>query len=54
MKKIILDSLGSRQRSVTGFYEQGNEPSASMKGREFLNQLIYYQLLNKELIATCV
>jgi hypothetical protein len=32
-----LDSLGSEQGPVAGFCEHGNEPSGSIKGREFLD-----------------
>jgi hypothetical protein len=30
---------------MAGSFEQGNKPSGSIKGREFLHQLTYYQLL---------
>jgi hypothetical protein len=32
-----LDSSGSGYKLVSGFCEQGNEPSVSIKGGEFLN-----------------
>jgi hypothetical protein len=34
-----LDSSGSGEGPVTGSYEQGNEPSVSIKGGEFLDEL---------------
>jgi hypothetical protein len=33
---------------VTGSYEHGNEPSGSVKGDEFLDQMNDYQLLKKD------
>jgi hypothetical protein len=40
-----LDSTGSEQDPVVCSCGQGNEPSGSIKGGEFLDQLRYYQLL---------
>jgi hypothetical protein len=34
-----------------GFYEHGNEPTDSIKGGEFLDQLYDYQLLNMALYS---
>jgi len=36
------------QRPVAGCYEQSNEPSGSVKGREFFDQLSNCQLLKKD------
>jgi hypothetical protein len=33
---------------VAGCCEHGNEPSGSVKGKEFLDKLSYYELLNKD------
>jgi hypothetical protein len=40
-----LDSSGSGQGPVAGSFEHGNEPLVSTKGREFLDLLSDYQLL---------
>jgi hypothetical protein len=40
-----LDSSSSGQRPVVGFSEHGNEPSGSIKGGEFLDNLREYELL---------
>jgi hypothetical protein len=34
-----MNSSGSGEKSVVGFSEHGNEPSGSMRGREFLEYL---------------
>jgi hypothetical protein len=34
-----MDSSGSGKGPVTGSFEHGNEPSMSIKGGEFLDQL---------------
>jgi hypothetical protein len=33
---------------VVGFCEHGNEPSGSTKGREFIGQLSYNQLIKED------
>jgi hypothetical protein len=38
-----LDSSGSRQETVAGSYEYGNEPSGSIRGKEF-DELSSYEL----------
>jgi len=43
-----LDSSGSGYEPVVGPYEGGNEPSGSIKGREFLDYLSDCQLLKKD------
>jgi len=43
----LLDSSSSEQRPRTGSYEHGNEPSGSIKGKTFLNQLSGYWLFKK-------
>jgi hypothetical protein len=37
-----LDSFGSRKRLVAGCCEHGNEPSGSIKGGEFIDELSDY------------
>jgi hypothetical protein len=37
VRKCRLDSSGSGYGLLTGCYENGNEPSASIKGGEFLD-----------------
>jgi hypothetical protein len=44
-----LDRTGSGQGSVEGSFEQGNEPSASIKCWEVLEWLHNWQLLRKGL-----
>jgi hypothetical protein len=39
MGRCGLDSSGSRPGLMVGSCEHGNEPSGSIKGREFLDQL---------------
>jgi hypothetical protein len=41
-----LDSSGSGYEPVASSYEYGDEPSGSIKCREFLDYLSDYQLLN--------
>jgi hypothetical protein len=43
-----LDSSGSGYGPVAGCCENGNEPSGSIKGGEFLDSLSDCQLLNKD------
>ena len=43
-----MDRDGEGQGQVVGAYESGNEPSSSIKCREFLNQLKIVQLLKKD------
>jgi hypothetical protein len=43
-----LDAPGSVQGPVAGCCEHGNEPSGSIKGREFLDKLSDCQLLKKD------
>lgn len=43
-----LDSYGSGKGPAVDPYKCGNEPSGSIKGRKFSNQLSGYQLLNKD------
>jgi hypothetical protein len=38
-----MDSTASEEG--TGFYEKGNEPSGSIKGRKFVNYMSEYYLL---------
>jgi hypothetical protein len=44
---IKLDTSGSGQGPVAGSCKHGNEPSSSIKGREFLDLLNNYQLLEE-------
>jgi hypothetical protein len=48
MRRCGLDSSGSAYWPVVGCCEHGNEPSCSTTCREFLDQLIDYQLLKKD------
>jgi hypothetical protein len=43
-----MDRSGSRQGQVAGNCECGNEPSGSIKCREFLDYLKTHQLLRKD------
>jgi len=43
-----LNASGSGQGPVADRSEQGSEPSGSMKGGEFLEQLSDYQFLKKD------
>jgi hypothetical protein len=43
-----LDSSGSGQGPVASSYQQGNEPSGSIKGQRFIDQLVDCQLLKKD------
>jgi hypothetical protein len=42
-----VDWMRLCQHSMVGFCEHGNEPSASIKGGEFLDKLCDYTLVNK-------
>jgi hypothetical protein len=46
-----MHSAGSLYGPVVGSCEHGNEPSGSMKGGEFLDQINDYQFLKKELVT---
>jgi hypothetical protein len=48
-----LDSSGSGQGPVAGCCEHGEKPSGSTKGREFINQMIDYQLLKEDCTVWC-
>jgi hypothetical protein len=48
---IPTDPCGSGWGLVTGSCEHGNEPSVSLKNREFLDQLSKYYLLKKDYVA---
>jgi hypothetical protein len=43
-----LDTSGLRYGPVAGFYEDSNEPSGSVKGGEFIDQLNDCELLKKD------
>jgi hypothetical protein len=47
VERCELDSSDSGCEPVAGSSEQGNEPSDSLKGGKFLEQLRDYQLLKK-------
>jgi hypothetical protein len=46
-----LNSAGSGQNPVVGSCEHGNEPSSSIKGGEFLDELSDSQFLKKDSVA---
>jgi hypothetical protein len=48
-----LDSSREGQGLMAGFCENGNEPSGSIKGREFLDYLSDCQLLKKDSAPWC-
>jgi hypothetical protein len=48
MGRCGLDSCGSGEGPVAGCCEDGNEPSGSIRGEEFRDQLSDYLLLKED------
>jgi hypothetical protein len=48
VERCGLDASDAGQGPAAGFCEHGNEPSGSIKGWEFLDQLSNYKLLKKD------